>query len=484
MNSITKRWLRSSLLTTFLLVTTALSLYIYTSYTSYYGAVEQAMLSRISSMEGQLKITTGQSTRQTSQKRSQLLRRMVEQFDEKEKFEFMLMDEQGQVIAASSGALVQYDQPPQDFTQAFESTMGAGKAVYTSPAGERIIAITVLTPYTAEDIAGLRMVTSMTLVDEMLVQRTFLALGLGAAVLLVSAWSGVFFIRSIVKPLQEVEQAAEAIAKGDLSVRLPQSERQDEISRLCQTINQMAQDLSKTERLQNEFISSVSHELRTPLTSIRGWVETVAQIRDPDNESYRKGLSIIGRETDRLYDMVEELLSFSRLQSGVKLECEALDLVAELTDAVLFMEPRIHAEGLRLSYEEPELPLPIWADARRLRQVFVNVLDNAVKYSPPGGTITLDLLQDGDSVYVLVKDQGRGIAPEDLEHVKMKFFKGKGAVRGSGIGLAIVDEVMTALDGSVDIASQQGKGTTVTLRLPLHHTGLWEQMANNELQQP
>ena len=246
----------------------------------------------------------------------------------------------------------------------------------------------------------------------------------------------------------------------------------------------MAQDLSKTERLQNEFISSVSHELRTPLTSIRGWVETVAQIRDPDNESYRKGLSIIGRETDRLYDMVEELLSFSRLQSGVKLECEALDLVAELTDAVLFMEPRIHAEGLRLSYEEPELPLPIWADARRLRQVFVNVLDNAVKYSPPGGTITLDLLQDGDSVYVLVKDQGRGIAPEDLEHVKMKFFKGKGAVRGSGIGLAIVDEVMTALDGSVDIASQQGKGTTVTLRLPLHHTGLWEQMANNELQQP
>lgn len=472
MNSITKRWLRGSLLTTFLLVVAAVSIYIYTEYTTYYSAVQQAMLSRISSMEGQLKITTGQSVSQTSQKRSQLLQRMVEQFDEKDKFEFMLLDGMGNPITTSSGALLHYDSPPQDFLQALDSYSGEGKSIYTSATGEHVMGITVLVPYAAEEIVAMRMVTSLALVDETLVQHTFAALAVGLVVLLVSVWSGVFFIRSIVSPLGQVEQAATAIARGDLEVRLPQSETCDEIGRLCNTINQMAEELSKTEKLQNEFISSVSHELRTPLTSIRGWVETIAQIRDPEDENYRKGLSIIGRETDRLYGMVEELLSFSRLQSGVKLECEPLDLVAEVTDVALFMEARIHQDGLELVYEEPELPLPIWADQGRLRQVFINVLDNAIKYSSPGGTITLDLLQDGESAYVLIKDEGKGISPDDLENVKLKFFKGKGAVRGSGIGLAVVDEIMTALDGSADISSELGHGTTVTLRLPLYHPGM------------
>lgn len=469
MKSITRRWLHSSLLITFLLVAIAISIYVYTLYNSCYNGVQQVMLSRISSMSGQLKITTGQSAQQTAQKRNLLLRRMVEQFDEKDKFEFMLLDSTGRIIATSSGAQIQYESVPEDVVQAGENDENIGKSIYTSVTGERVMAVSVLVPYAAEDVAVLRMVTSLTLVDEMMVQRTFVALVIGAAVMLFSIWSGVFFIQSIVKPLGQVEQTATAIARGNLNARLPESQNDDEIGRLCNTINQMAYELSKTERMQNEFISSVSHELRTPLTSIRGWVETIAQIRDPEDPNYRKGLSIIGRETDRLYGMVEELLSFSRLQSGVRLECSPLDLVAELTDAVLFMEARIRSEGLHLSYEEPELPLPIWADPSRLRQVFINVMDNAVKYSPPGGTITVDILQDDDNLYVLIKDEGRGIAPDDLENVKLKFFKGKGSVRGSGIGLAVVDEIMAALDGSVDIASELRKGTTVTLRMPIYH---------------
>ena len=223
--------------------------------------------------------------------------------------------------------------------------------------------------------------------------------------------------------------------------------------------------------MKNEFLSSVSHELRTPLTSIRGWVETIAAIRDPADENYQKGLTIIGRETDRLYDMVEELLDFSRLQSGMKMNCQALDLVAELTDAALFVEARMNKAGLRLVYEEPELPLPVWADAGRLRQVFINLLDNAIKYSNPGGAITLELLQDGENVYVLIRDEGRGISPEDLVNVKQKFFKGKNSVRGSGIGLAVAEEIITALDGTLDLESTLGKGTTVKIRLPLYRPG-------------
>lgn len=471
MNSITKRWLRGSLLITLLMVAAAVGIYIYTGYTSYYSGARQAMLSRISSITGQLKLTGGSSTGQAAQNRSQMLYRMVEQFDAKDKFEFMLLDSAGRPLTTSSGATLAYTQPPADFVRALESSSGTGEQIYTTGEGERVLAVTSLVPYASEDAAAMRMITSLTLIDQALVRRNLLALGLGAVVMLLSVWSGVFFVRSIVKPVSQIETAARAIARGDLAARLPEAPYDDEIGRLCGTINQMAEELSKTERLQNEFISSVSHELRTPLTSIRGWVETIAQIRDPEDENYRKGLSIIGREAERLYGMVEELLSFSRLESGVRLDCKLLDLVAELTDAVLFVGPRMQQESLTLEYEEPELPLPIWADPGRLRQVFVNVLDNAIKYSPPGGTIAVDLLQDGENAYVLVRDQGRGIDPEDLENVKLKFFKGKGAVRGSGIGLAVVDEIMAALDGTVDLASEPGRGTTVTLRLPLCRKG-------------
>ena len=232
----------------------------------------------------------------------------------------------------------------------------------------------------------------------------------------------------------------------------------------------MAEGLEETEKMKNEFISSVSHELRTPLTSIRGWVETLRTLDDPADENYRKGLEIINNETGRLYNMVEELLDFSRLQNGrIRMDCRPLDLVAELTDAVLFCEARIQREGLVLSYTEPEEMIPVYADPDRLRQVFINIMDNAIKYSAPGGRITVKLWAGEYKAFAEIIDQGRGIPPEDLENVKTKFYKGSNSVRGSGIGLALVDSIMTALDGTMDIKSTLGRGTVVTLGLPLYH---------------
>ena len=229
-------------------------------------------------------------------------------------------------------------------------------------------------------------------------------------------------------------------------------DERDEVDRLRGTINQMAEGLEETEKMKNEFISSVSHELRTPLTSIRGWVETLRTL-----------------ETARLYNMVEELLDFSRLQNGrLKMECRPLDLVAELTDAVLFCEARIQREGLLLAYAEPEEMIPVYADPDRLRQVFINILDNAIKYSAPGGRITVKIWQGEYKAFIEIIDQGRGIPPEDLENVKTKFYKGSNSVRGSGIGLALVDSIMTALDGTMDLKSTLGRGTVVTLGLPIY----------------
>lgn len=472
MQSITKRWLRGSLLITVLILALAESLFLYFCYQNLYGGVERAMESRFSTFIGRLQATgTAGDSDSNAASRAQSLRRTVEQFEEKDKFEFMLLDQNGVVLATSSGIINENLTDGTDYYRALVSSDGIGRAIFRTPDGERVMAVTALVPYDAGNITAMRLVTSLTLADRQWWNLVLISGGVVLVALGFALWSGLFFVRSIVRPLGQVESIANRIAGGDLQTRLPDTRYDDEIGRLCRTINEMAEHLTETERMKNEFISSVSHELRTPLTSIKGWVETIGAIRDPGDENYRKGLEVIGAETDRLYAMVEELLDFSRLQNGISLDCQVLDLVAEATDAALFVEGRIRQEGLRLVYEEPPEPFPVWADPARLRQVFINVLDNAIKYSPPGGSVFLTLTRSASSVTVSVRDQGRGISPEDLEKVKVKFFKGKNSVRGSGIGLAVVDAIVTALGGTVDITSTMGQGTTVLITLPLYHPG-------------
>ena len=473
MQSITRRWLRGSLLITICILAAALGLFLYYSHQNLYGGVQRAMQARFSTVEGRLQATgTAGSSQATSESRSQSLRRTVEQFDEKDKFEFMLLDSSGVVLATSSGTMNKnLLSEGRDFYQAVTGSTGSGMVTFRTADGEHVMAVTSLVPYAAGNVTAMRLVTSLTLVDRQWYSTLMVSFGVAAVVLGFAVFSGLFFIRTIVRPLGQVEATANRIAHGDLTTRLPDAPYDDEIGRLCKAINQMAEDLTKTERMKNEFISSVSHELRTPLTSIKGWVETIANIRDPDDENYRKGITIIRSETDRLYDMGEELWVFPRLQNGIKLNCEVLDFVAEATDAALFVEARIRQEGLYLVYDEPPEPYPVWADPARLRQVFVNVFDNAIKYSPPEGTIFFTLTRTATTVTASNRDQGRGIAPDDLQNVKMKFFKAKNAVRGSGIGLAVVDEITKALGGTADITSTLGQGTTVTITLPIYHAG-------------
>lgn len=469
-SGITRRWLRGSLLITILLVLTAEVMFLYSYTRSYYNSVQQAMLSRFSSITGQLKMYTGETPQKTAASRSVALRRMVEQFADKDKYEFMLLDSYGEVIASSSGTAASGIVTGTDFEQAQLDAGGVGVALYKTESGETVLSMCYLVPYAAEDVAAMRLVTSVTLIMAQLKQALVISLLIAAVTLAFTVTSGLYFVRSIVVPLGQVERSAAGIARGELDTRLPENgDEWDELDRLRGAINRMAEGLAETEQMKNEFISSVSHELRTPLTSIRGWVETLCALDDPTDENYRKGLSIISNETDRLYNMVEELLDFSRLQNGgIRMECHPLDLVAELTDAVLFCEARMRQEQLVLEYDEPEEMIPVYADANRLRQVFLNVLDNAIKYSAPGGRITVKLWAGERKAFVEIIDQGRGIPPEDLENVKVKFFKSKNSVRGSGIGLALVDSIMEALDGTLDIASTLGRGTVVTLGLPLY----------------
>ena len=207
----------------------------------------------------------------------------------------------------------------------------------------------------------------------------------------------------------------------------------------------MADELSNAEAMKNEFISSVSHELRTPLTAIKGWAETLMIDGGGSPETMKKGVGVIVNETERLSQMVEELLDFSRMQNGhFTLQMANMDILAELGDAVL-----------------------IYSDKARRESKDINVIDNAVKYSSAGDTVTIKAFEENGKIIVSVADTGVGIKESDLAKVKTKFYKANHTRRGSGIGLAVADEIVTMHGGSMDIASEgEGLGTTVTITLP------------------
>lgn len=291
---------------------------------------------------------------------------------------------------------------------------------------------------------------------------------IGVAIIFFVILSSSYFINSIVIPVGEMGKTARRIAQGDFKARL-EKKNDDEIGELCDTINYMAEELSANDRMKNDFISSVSHELRTPLTAIKGWAETLADMGgEVDPEMLAKGMRVITSETERLVGMVEELLDFSRIQSGrMKLVKDRMDVIAELSEAVLMFEERARHEGKRLIYNEPDQFASFMGDRNRLRQVFVNIIDNALKYSDRGDTVTVRASVSESQVDISVADTGIGIREEDLPKIKEKFFKANSTRRGSGIGLAVADEIVSLHGGTLDITSKENVGTRVTIHLPL-----------------
>ncbi|MBP8855561.1 MAG: HAMP domain-containing protein, partial [Oscillospiraceae bacterium] len=227
---------------------------------------------------------------QTEDGRNVVLRRMVEQFAEKDKFELMLMDYTGHVATSSTGFVPINAPVPQDFILATQSESGIGQQVFHTATGEKVMAITSILPDAAGEVVAVRFVTSLTLLEQSIAGVVVLSLALVTLIVLFSVWSGLFFIRSIVRPIAVIEGGAAKIAKGDLAIRI-ENKYNDEIGSLCNTINTMASELDKSERMKNEFISSVSHELRTPLTSIKGWVETIGHMQ-PSDAGYKRGIEV------------------------------------------------------------------------------------------------------------------------------------------------------------------------------------------------
>ena len=275
-----------------------------------------------------------------------------------------------------------------------------------------------------------------------------------------------WFWRHVTDPIERLTDFADTIASGSYGSQMDVSS-EDEIGRLTQAINHISQQTAAAEKTRTEFISQVSHELRTPLTAITGWAETIAYDEAVQGDSLR-GIQIISREAERLTGMVMELLEFTRIQDGrFTLNMQPCDLRADFEDTVFMYGSRLRQEGIELSYLDNDDPIPeITCDGARLRQVFLNILDNAAKHGGEGKRITAAIAMDGDDVVITIRDFGPGIPDEEMPHVKKKFYKGSSKARGSGIGLAVCDEIVTRHGGTLTLKNAEGGGTEVQIRLP------------------
>ena len=287
----------------------------------------------------------------------------------------------------------------------------------------------------------------------------------GAAIL--TLWLlGSAYLRYVTDTLTALTGFARRISDGSFGLKLD-AVGEDELAKLAQEINALSEEIVRSSRLQTEFVSSVSHELRTPLTAIGGWAETLGYDEAIRGES-RRGVEIITRETGRLSKMVEELLEFTRIQDGrFRLNMERVDVAAELEDAIFTYSRLTQQEQIALRYDDETGDLPmIEGDPERLRQVWLNLLDNAVKYGGDGGAIEVSAGAEDGGVRVTVRDHGPGIPAAELPHVKEKFYKGSGKARGSGIGLAVCEEIVARHGGTLTIENAPEGGVLATVCLP------------------
>lgn len=407
----------------------------------------------------------------------------VESFPDKELMELMVINTDKEIIITSTGFEPDINIQMPDFNMAMTSGNGCGSWYGKTENGENVLAVSrVINSKTGDYIGGIRYIVSLENVDRQVLIMALIFMSIALCIIVFVFLSGIYFIRSIINPVRNLNETAKRIAQGDFEA-VVEKQHDDEIGDLCDTINYMASELSSAEKMKNDFISSVSHELRTPLTAIKGWAETIQLSKEPDFVTMEKGMNVIVKETERLSGIVEELLDFSRIQNNrMILIMDKIDLVAEVDEAVYMLTDRATSEKKHLVFEDPYIPAPVIGDRNRLKQVFMNVIDNAIKYTQENGEINVSIKTDDTNIYVIISDNGCGIPAEHLPKIKEKFYKANQTQRGSGIGLAVADEIIKLHSGTLDIESEENVGTVVTITMPLaksQNQKLTENLNNN-----
>ncbi len=388
-------------------------------------------------------------------------------FDDGNSLRLQFIDADGRIVAASYSDLEGSAPVTADVADAV-NTLSVCAFVGKNPGnGQRIMAVSSPVICGNGQVIGvLRYVTSTARLDRQIITTAAISFGVLAVFVLLVLLSSDHYIRSVLVPLGEIIDKSQKIANGSYGIQI-QSGFDDEIGDLAKIINELSQKISANEKMQWDFISSISHELRTPLTAITGWSETLLSSDKLDNDT-RRGVRIIHRESDRLTDMVLDLLDFARIQDDrMTLNMEMVDIRAEFEDTVFMYGSRLSEEGISLKYVDNEQDIPeISCDPQRLRQVFLNILNNAVKHGGEGKCIDASIVYQDDYVLIRIRDYGPGIPEDELALVKKKFYKGSSKARGSGIGLAVSDEIVQMHGGELTLENALTGGTLVTIRLP------------------
>lgn len=288
--------------------------------------------------------------------------------------------------------------------------------------------------------------------------------------LLLTVAGGWFLAGRALAPVDRLTRAARSITETKLSERVEVPDSADEIQRLAETFNEMLDRLESAFDRQRQFTADASHEIRTPLAIIRNEID-VALRRERTGAEYEETLSRLQAEAVRISRLVEDLLTLARADAGeTKIERELLSMVLLTQEVFDQVRPLAEAKGIHASFHAPDQTLFVRGDAMRLKQLFLNLLDNAIKFTRPAGEVSVSLEQHDAEVVIEVKDTGRGIAAEAQPHIFERFYRQShtaDTVAGSGLGLAIAKWIATAHDGRIELESQAGSGSCFRVFLPL-----------------
>ena len=458
-----ERWLFSAALPILLLLVLAVAMFSIGVQEYYYNAMRSGLESRARIAA---ETFSGYGVKSYSEY-YRLASYSAETFEEKDTIELQFINTNGRVQVSSYGLTAGTLPGTSDIDEA----VGGEMAFYQGrdpQTGENVLAVSYPLYFNSRVVGVLRYVTSLREAQHRVLMDSLLASAAALVCMVLIAASNAIFINNVVEPVAVVSDAARRISGGSYGIMIENRYR-DELGELVDNINDMSMKISQAEKIQQEFISSVSHELRTPLTAISGWAETLSVDPGSNLEQTKRGLGIILKESRRLTTMVEELLEFTKMQDGrFTLRVESVDLASELEDAVYTYFELFRQEGIEVCYTGPDDDIPpIVADSERMKQVFCNVLDNAAKHGGSGKRIDVSAARDGNSFVIRVRDYGPGIPEAELPFVKQKFYKGSSKARGSGIGLAVCDEIVHLHGGTFDIANADGGGAVVTIALPI-----------------
>ena len=461
-----QRWLRGSIVLVLSAVIAAVFLFSLIIYSYYYSAVRTGL-------EAKARTATDFFANFVARSYVDYYNsafRYTETFKEGDRIELQFINTDGSIMISSFTITSGTTPDTPDVSAAIESKRISSWVGRRATTGERVMAASAPMIYADGEVIGvMRYVTSLKLVDRQVMLSVVTAVCVGLVVLLIVFSINLIFVRSVIKPVSDITKMSKRIAEGSYGIQI-NNNYQYEIGEMVGSINEMSLKIAQTEKIQAEFISSISHELRTPLTAITGWGETLTYNEQLDSES-KRGIAIILKEARRLTKMVEEMLEFTRIEDGrFTLNIEQIDIAAELEDAIFTFRELLAKDELEFDYysDMDDAPL-IPGDPNRLRQVFLNLFDNAVKYGREGKRIEVAITMDGaDHVCIRIRDYGPGVPEDELENIKMKFYKGSNSKeRGSGIGLAVCEEIMKFHGGKMELANTDGGGFLVTLHLPV-----------------